>query len=175
MQKNSCYIIYDWLDISPEPIQLCVTSQAVTNSRLKTFYPWRIPSSKHISPKEFQAQNTLPLKNSKVKIFYPSRIPASNKFQAQYLISLKNSQLKTYYPWRIFSPEFQVFKAQNTLALAWRISNPLSLKNSITIIGNTEEFLINFTSILKNSITTIGVPLKNSMSILLASVESRPL
>ena len=49
--------------------------QAVTNSKLKTFYPWRIPSSKHISPKEFHAQNTLPLRNSKVKIFYPWRIP----------------------------------------------------------------------------------------------------
>jgi hypothetical protein len=82
------------------------------NSKLKTFYPWRIP--------KFQVQNPLPLKNSKLKTFYPWRIP---KFQAQNPLPLKNSKLKTLYPWRIpsskpFSPE--EFQAQN----------PSPLKNS---------------------------------------------
>jgi hypothetical protein len=77
------------------------------NSKLKTFYPWRIP--------KFQAQNPLPLKNSKLKTFNPWRIPSSKpftaeEFQAQNPLPLKNSKLKTLYPWRIpsskpFTPE----------------------------------------------------------------------
>jgi hypothetical protein len=52
----------------------------VKNSKLKTFYPWRIPSSKPFTPEEFQAQNPLPLKNSKLKTLYPWRIPSSKPF-----------------------------------------------------------------------------------------------
>jgi hypothetical protein len=89
----------------------------LNNSKLKTFYPWRIP--------KFQAQNRLPLKNSKLKTFYPWRIP---KFQAQNPLPLKNSKLKTFYPWRIpsskpFTPEeFQALKNFNLKPLyPWRI------------------------------------------------------
>jgi hypothetical protein len=80
------------------------------NSKLKTFYPWRIPSSKPFTPEECQA-----LKNFSLKPLYPWRIPSSKpfnpeEFQTQNTLPLKNSKLKTLYPWRIpsskpFTPE----------------------------------------------------------------------
>jgi hypothetical protein len=114
------------------------------NSKLKTFYPWRIP--------KFQAQNPLPLKNSKLKTFHPGRIP---KFQAQNPLHLKNSKLKTFYPWIIpsskpFTPE--ELQAQNPLPLnnsklktlyTWRIPNSKHF--------TPEEFQAQNTLPLKNS------------------------
>jgi hypothetical protein len=93
------------------------------NFKLKTFYPWRIPSSKPFTPEEFQAQNPLPLMNSKLKTFYPWRIPSWKPFTPEEFQALKNLKVKPLYPWRIpsskpFTPE--EFQAQN----------PLPLKNS---------------------------------------------
>jgi hypothetical protein len=90
------------------------------NSRPKTFYPWRIPSSKPFIPEEFPAQNLSPLTISKLKTFYPWRIPSSKPFTPK---EFQNSKLKTLYPWRI--PSSKPFTPEE-----FQTQNPLPQKNS---------------------------------------------
>jgi hypothetical protein len=98
------------------------------NSKLKTFNPWRIPSSKPFTAEEFQTQNPLPLKNSKLRTFYPWRIPSS-KPSKLWKISISN----------LFTPE--EFQAQNPLPLKIPSSKPFT----------PEEFHAQNTLPLKNS------------------------
>jgi hypothetical protein len=66
--KPACQIEYG---CSPLPLKNSISSKPFTpeefqaqnplplnNSKLKTLYPWRIPSSKHFTPEEFQGSLT---------------------------------------------------------------------------------------------------------------------
>jgi hypothetical protein len=104
------------------------------NSRLKTLYPWRIPSSE-----KFRYQTSLPLKNSNLKTLYPWRIPTQNP------LPLKNSNLKTLYPWRIPTQNPLPMKNSTLKTLyPWRIPSSKSF--------TPEEFQTQYTLPLKNSI-----------------------
>jgi hypothetical protein len=102
--------------------------------QLKTFYPWRIPRSKHFTLEEFQA-----LKNFNVKPLYRWRIQRLKPFtseepQAQNPLPLNNSKLKTLYRWRILSSEQLTpdeFQAQNPLSQ----KNPRDLRQERILNG----------------------------------------
>ena len=117
------------------------------NSKLKTFYRWRIPkfqvqnryrwripSSKPFTREEFQDQT-----------LYPWIIPSSEKFQCQTTLPLKNSKIKTLYLWRTPSSKSfttEQFQTQNTLPLKnskLRTINPWRIPSSKPFISEESQ------------------------------------